>query len=783
MKKILAYILLLVMCVSLFAGCAGETETTQPSENVLTTAKELLFAMYKDTNGAATIVDYSVVSVVAIDGVSYNVTWKLDVTSGDASALALEEGENKVTVKILNKKPTEEVVYSLVGTITDGENSETVSFAHNIPAAEGAQSTLVTAPATGVGYKFALDQNDASLMKTLYFTGNMAGYYLETTDDVNQAANVYLEEAEGGYKMYVLSGGAKTYIEIYDRGEGKAGVQMVAEATTIYTWNSDLNILVTTIGENSFYLGCYATYTTMSASNTSYIADTSKIGVSQFVAQLIKGSGQPPVENGGSTGGDNTDATTPSTGATTPSTGATTPSTGATTPSNSDPAADSTLSIKDAIKLGASKEHNTYTTNKYYVKGVITEVYNTQYGNMKIKDSSGNILVIYGTYDSKGVNRYDAMSKKPVAGDTVTVYGVIGQYNDTPQMKNGWITKHTPASGGSSNTPTETTKPAETTKPSGGNSGNSGSSSSLPSKAVLGYPAENKYVSGSHYSYTSSSGKTKMELELTDSKSGAIALDVIKNSDNTVSFKSGSQYLFCDGTDVKFVSSQSDNTKFVLEETSGGYFIKCAVATYYDKAQYLEVYSGYLTCYSMNEANASIYTFTLESATGANGTISGQDGSNNSGSSNNGGSSSGGSSSGSVTPTGTLAASMDMYASANLVSRTADKTVFSTSGITYTNDRASSQTPNTNDPGERSHRAYKSSTIKIEYTGMKSIVITADDFQGDQYMSGLDGMTVDGATITRSGDQILITFSKATNSFQSGELASQIRIEKIDIYT
>ena len=110
-----------------------------------------------------------------------------------------------------------------------------------------------------------------------------------------------------------------------------------------------------------------------------------------------------------------------------------------------DPAPDSTLTVEQVLALGASKEHNTYTEGKYYVTGVITEVYNTQYGNMKITDDKGNILTIYGTFDATGENRYDAMATKPVAGDTVTIYGIVGQYNGTPQVKNGWITEHTPA--------------------------------------------------------------------------------------------------------------------------------------------------------------------------------------------------------------------------------------------------------------------------------------------------------------------------------------------------
>ena len=141
--------------------------------------------------------------------------------------------------------------------------------------------------------------------------------------------------------------------------------------------------------------------------------------------------------------------------------------TSASTPEESAPAtpevpetpAAETLTVEAAIALGATKEHNTFTTEKYYVTGVITEVYNTTYGNMKITDEAGNILTIYGTYSADGSTRYDKMAVQPVAGDTVTVYGIVGQYNGTSQVKNGWITYHFVAA---PSVPEETT-PEETT--------------------------------------------------------------------------------------------------------------------------------------------------------------------------------------------------------------------------------------------------------------------------------------------------------------------------------
>ena len=128
-----------------------------------------------------------------------------------------------------------------------------------------------------------------------------------------------------------------------------------------------------------------------------------------------------------------------------------------------DPEADTELSITDAIALGVSKDHNTYTEAKYFVTGVITEVYSTQWGNMYITDGKGNTLTIYGSYSADGELRYDAMDVQPVAGDTVTVYGIIGQYNGKPQIKNGWITSHIPGE-----TPDEPDVPVEPDEPAAG---------------------------------------------------------------------------------------------------------------------------------------------------------------------------------------------------------------------------------------------------------------------------------------------------------------------------
>ena len=95
---------------------------------------------------------------------------------------------------------------------------------------------------------------------------------------------------------------------------------------------------------------------------------------------------------------------------------------------------DTNVSIAEAVEIANTYEHNTYSEIKYTVTGVVSELYNTTYGNFHLVDENGNDLTIYGLYQNS--IRYDAMTVKPVEGDTVTITGVLGKYNTTPQMKN-----------------------------------------------------------------------------------------------------------------------------------------------------------------------------------------------------------------------------------------------------------------------------------------------------------------------------------------------------------
>ena len=95
-------------------------------------------------------------------------------------------------------------------------------------------------------------------------------------------------------------------------------------------------------------------------------------------------------------------------------------------------------SIADALEIASGKNKNEFTEEKYLVAGVITEVADTKYGNLYIKDGNGDVIYIYGLYSANGDTGYDAMTKAPAVGDYIVVLSIIGMYNE-PQLKSAWL--------------------------------------------------------------------------------------------------------------------------------------------------------------------------------------------------------------------------------------------------------------------------------------------------------------------------------------------------------
>ncbi|MDY5940093.1 MAG: immunoglobulin-like domain-containing protein [Eubacteriales bacterium] len=206
-----------------------------------------------------------------------SVTWE-----SDSACAVVKDGKLVITL------PEEDTVVKITATLKSGNVTDTKVFEIKVDAAatDLYLAKPVTEPVKDTAYKFALEQ--VSLGKTLYFSGAMDGKYFATTDKAAKATDVYLEEVEGGYRLYFKDGDKKSYLDIYEYSEGKVGVQLTEAPTAVYTWNAEIGILTAKAAGDDYYLGTYKTYNTISASKTSYITgdNAEKVGVSQFVAKL-----------------------------------------------------------------------------------------------------------------------------------------------------------------------------------------------------------------------------------------------------------------------------------------------------------------------------------------------------------------------------------------------------------------------------------------------------------------------------------------------------------------
>ena len=431
MKKILSFLLVLVFALTAFVSCdkipglenlgdklnfkeiLNKVKFWEKDETTVTLedAKNYLYNTYKDSPKEP-VVDYDLVGVVLIDGVKFSVTWTVDL-----EGITIKESANANfwTVDLPDANDAAKD-YTLTATIADADgNKIEVKFNKTLPVIDN--TGIVTSPVAGVAYKLFVNQLTLNSDGYRLFAKNEASTaenkFVKTTTNPLEAAEFFAEVVDGGYKFYTTVDGAKMYLDARtttaDDGKISKFLGFYAEGQAVFTFQSDIQTWVTTIDGYQYGIGTYGSYDTLSLSEIKHFT-VDKINVL---------GGQYPI----------TIMTAEYANTLTPSQ----------KPVVNDPAANSTLTIAQAIDLGKSKAPTVYTDGKYYVTGTVKEIQNTTYGNLVITDGTNDLLV-YGTYDATGANRFDAMSEQPQVGDEITVYGIIGNYNSTPQMKNGWIT-------------------------------------------------------------------------------------------------------------------------------------------------------------------------------------------------------------------------------------------------------------------------------------------------------------------------------------------------------
>ena len=414
MKKFLALLLALIMCVGVLASCGNNNNSNDDAAGAtLDDAKELLNSMMKDDNGKATPNDYNVVGKLTIGETSFDVTWATDNANVKVVA-ASKAGFWTIDVPSVNAA---EASYKLTATIKAADGSTAnVEFTRKLPVIDNAG--VETEFKAGVAYTMFMKQ--ANLGYTVYAlntTQKGENKYIETTLDPKAAAVFYVEVVDGGYKIYTEIDGVKNYLhaELKEADGGKVSkyIGFKADSTCVFSYDKELAVFKITLNGGEYGVGTYNSFDTVSLSDATYFkADNINVEGGQFPIGLMTK--------------EHADTLAPSV-----------------KPENNDPAADSVLSIADAIALGNSKANSIYTESKYYVSGTIKEIQNDVYGNIVITDGTNDILV-YGTYSADGTTKFGDLDAKPAVGATVKVYGVVGKYSDKAQMKNAWIVEGIP---------------------------------------------------------------------------------------------------------------------------------------------------------------------------------------------------------------------------------------------------------------------------------------------------------------------------------------------------
>ena len=182
------------------------------------------------------------------------ITW-----AADDDSFVIEGNKLTVTPEAAGK------TVNVTATIASGEVSDTKVFAITVSVLV---PTVVDAPEAGVEYFFALKQEN--LDKMLYITGEMNGYYYQTTEDSAAAVKVVLEAVageEGKFYLYAMINGTKTYLNIVKSDDGAhTNVKYGTTAISKYVFNTEYKTLTTDLEDGTYYFGTYGTYNTFSAS-------------------------------------------------------------------------------------------------------------------------------------------------------------------------------------------------------------------------------------------------------------------------------------------------------------------------------------------------------------------------------------------------------------------------------------------------------------------------------------------------------------------------------------
>ena len=383
MKKILSVALVLILSLSLLAGCgkdkgsdknADTTKTTVVSD--LANAKAFLENMILGTTYKASDVmpiakDKDVIASVSVDGVSYPIDWSIEINEGAADSVKIVESdkENHMTI-VLPEVAETDILFSAIATIKgkDGK-TETATFKFQMACTLGELEILDKAYALADGEKVS---------GTPSLTGDIVAITVPY-DAATESVTVVIQIGDLADKQIVcngLKGDVVAYLAVGDN--------ICVKGT-----------LGKTAGVVGFEAGCTLEYAT-NPDGENVTAPTTAPSV------------------------DDTTTTAPSGNASAPSNSTATATKPTTAPSTKlEKVTDQAKILKDITKLG----ENEFLSYIAVLTGKVLQVeeYNEKYGSVTLTFKVGDTTL--ECYQMKG-NGVD----KVKSGDTITVQGVIKNY-------------------------------------------------------------------------------------------------------------------------------------------------------------------------------------------------------------------------------------------------------------------------------------------------------------------------------------------------------------------
>ncbi len=200
------------------------------------------------------------------------ITWALKSGTG----ATLKDGH----VTIAQTDKDQKVVFT--ATIVSGEASDTKDITVTIKAKDNRVAGVKGVE--GVAYKLVMNQTKAN--KVVYLLGSMSGFYIATTEKVEEGIDVYVEVvSENAYRLYTTIEGKKQYIEMIVSGT-HLNAEFHETASMTWSWNDKLNTYTAVLDGKECVLGTRNdnTYTTVGAC---------EVSKNPFVCQLY---GQPAPE-------------------------------------------------------------------------------------------------------------------------------------------------------------------------------------------------------------------------------------------------------------------------------------------------------------------------------------------------------------------------------------------------------------------------------------------------------------------------------------------------------